>query len=32
MHEEGMTNQQIADALGYKDRSTVNKMIKRLKD
>lgn len=29
MREEGMTNQQIADVLGYKDRSTITKIVKR---
>ena len=29
MREEGMTYQQIADKYGYKDRSTITKIIKR---
>ena len=27
--EEGMTYQQIADELGYKDRSSIGKILKR---
>ena len=30
MRDEGMTLQEIADVLGYKDRSTVSKILKRL--
>ena len=29
MREEGKTLQEIADALGYKDRSTIGKILKR---
>ena len=32
MKSEGMTQQQIADALGYKDRSTIAKIIKRMNE
>ena len=32
MKAEGMTQQQIADALGYKDRSTIAKIIKRMNE
>ena len=32
MQAEGRTQQQIADALGYKDRSTIAKIIKRMSE
>ena len=32
MKAEGRTQQQIADALGYKDRSTIAKIIKRMNE